>query len=105
MSPEAGWRAIPDCAYPAHALVPAPIPENAPVSPELIAIITASVVILGFLRSLHRDMAGIHRDIAGLHRDVAGVHRDVGDLRERMARLEGLFEGFTRSGSAPSPSA
>ena len=68
------------------------------MSPELIAIITASVVILGFLWNLHRDMAGIHRDIAG-------VHRDVGDLRERMARLEGLFEGFTRSGSAPPPSA
>ena len=24
------------------------------------------------------------------------LHRDVADLRERMARLEGLFEGFTR---------
>lgn len=24
-----------------------------------------------------------------------GIHRDIGDLRERMARLEGLFEGFT----------
>ena len=23
------------------------------------------------------------------------LRRDVGDLRERMARLEGLFEGFT----------
>ena len=31
-----------------------------------------------------------------LRRDVAGIHRDVADLRERMARLEGLFEGFTR---------
>ena len=49
-------------------------PEN-PVSPELIAIITASVAIIGFLWNLHRDVA---------------------DLRERMARLEGLFEGFTR---------
>ena len=68
------------------------------MSPELIAIITASVVILGFLWNLHRDMAGIHRDIAG-------VHRDVGDLRERMARLEGLFEGFTRRESAPPPPA
>ena len=29
-----------------------------------------------------------------LRRDV---HRDSADLRERMARLEGLFEGFTRS--------
>ena len=24
-----------------------------------------------------------------------GIHRDIGDLRERMARLEGLFEGYT----------
>ena len=23
------------------------------------------------------------------------MRRDIGDLRERMARLEGLFEGFT----------
>ena len=75
------------------------------MSPELIAIITAAVIILGFLWNLHRDMAGIHRDIAGLHRDIAGVHRDVGDLRERMARLEGLFEGFTRRESPPPPAA
>ena len=73
------------------------------MSPELIAIITAAVIILGFLWNLHRDMAGIHRDMAGLHRDIAGVHRDVGDLRERMARLEGLFEGFTRREPPPPP--
>ena len=24
------------------------------------------------------------------------VRRDVGELRERMARMEGLFEGFTK---------
>ena len=24
------------------------------------------------------------------------LHRDIADLRERMARLEGLFEGFTK---------
>ena len=29
------------------------------------------------------------------------LHRDVADLRERMARLEGLFEGFTRRESVP----
>lgn len=28
-----------------------------------------------------------------LRRDV---RRDIADLRERMARLEGLFEGFTK---------
>ena len=64
---------------------------EAAVSPELIAIITASVAILGFLWNLHRDLAGIHRDI--------------GDLRERMARIEGLFEGFTRRETVPPPSA
>lgn len=50
------------------------------MSPEFIAIIAAAAMILGFLWSLHRD--------------VAGVHRSVDDMRERMARLEGLFDGF-----------
>ena len=52
------------------------------MSPELIAIITAAVAIIGFLWTLHRDVA---------------------DLRECMARLEGLFEGFTRRETAPPP--
>ena len=26
------------------------------------------------------------------------LHRDFADLRERMAKIEGLFEGFTRRG-------
>ena len=34
------------------------------------------------------------------------LRRDVADLRERMARLEGLFEGFTRrDGGGPSAGA
>ena len=28
---------------------------------------------------------------------IWALHRDIGDLRERMARLEGLFEGFVES--------
>ena len=32
------------------------------------------------------------------------LRRDVDDLRERMARIEGLFEGFGRRGS-PGPEA
>ncbi|MCY4487589.1 MAG: hypothetical protein OXF11_10810 [Deltaproteobacteria bacterium] len=28
--------------------------------------------------------------------DLRSMKRDIADLRERMARLEGLFEGFTR---------
>lgn len=27
---------------------------------------------------------------------IWSIHKDIADLRERMARLEGLFEGFTR---------
>ena len=54
------------------------------MSPELIAIITAAVAIIGFPWNLHRDVA---------------------DLRERMVRLEGLFEGFTPSTRETSPPA
>ena len=28
--------------------------------------------------------------------DIRSLQEDVGDLRERMARLEGLFEGYTK---------
>ena len=41
---------------------------------DSIATVTVGIAILAFLWNLHRD---------------------IGDLRERMARLEGLFEGFT----------
>ncbi len=44
---------------------------------DTIVILVAAAAILGFLWNLHRDVA---------------------DLLERMARLEGLFEGFTRRG-------
>ena len=27
--------------------------------------------------------------------NLSRIHRDIAELRERMARLEGLFEGFT----------
>ena len=29
------------------------------------------------------------------------MRRDISDLRERMARLEGLFDGFTKRGGEP----
>ena len=31
------------------------------------------------------------------------LRSNIGDLRERMARIEGLFEGFTRRETAPPP--
>ena len=53
------------------------------MSPDTIAIITAAAVIVAFLW--------------GLHRDVRGLDRDVRTLSERMARLEGAFEGVRDS--------
>ena len=52
------------------------------MTPELIGTIAVGIAILGFLWSLHRD--------------IAGIHRDIGGLRERMSRIEGLIEGLKR---------
>ncbi len=30
-----------------------------------------------------------------IRREIVEIHKQIGGLRERMARLEGLFEGFT----------
>lgn len=54
------------------------------MSADTLAIVSA--VIAGFLWTLHRDMRAMDNRIS----------KDIADLRERMARLEGLFEGFTR---------
>ena len=66
------------------------------MSPELIAIVAAPVMTPGFLWSRRRGVASVHRGTAGEHRGIAGLHREVAAVGERMARLEGLFEGFTR---------
>ena len=51
------------------------------------ASLSLGILILGFLWKFQRD-----------------VHRDIADLRERMARLEGLFEGFTKAAPPQSQS-
>ena len=56
------------------------------MSPELIAIIGAAIALAAAI-------------LPGQY----AMRRDIADLRERMARLEGLFEGFTRRESAPPP--
>jgi len=50
---------------------------------ETIAIIGAAIVLAGLTLYLARGLNEMRRDMA--------------DLRERMARLEGLFSGFTKS--------
>ena len=60
------------------------------ISPELIAIaiLGVSLVSLGWKVS-----SDIRQE---LKQEIHYVREDVADLRERMARLEGLFDGFTR---------
>ncbi len=62
----------------------------------------ALVAILGFLWSLHRDMGNLRKDVG---KDIADLRQEFGkdtaDLRERMARVEGLLEGFV--GRPPEP--
>ena len=61
------------------------------MSPEIIATIGTGIALAAVILP---GQYAMRRDIAGLHRDIAG-------LRECMARIEGLFEGFTRHESAP----
>ena len=60
------------------------------MSPELIAIVSAAIALA----------AAILPGQYAMRRDLAGPHRAIADLRERMARLEGLFDGSTRRGPA-----
>ena len=57
------------------------------------AVIGTGVALGGLMVHL-QDSAS--RAIDALQRDIAVVPANVGDLRERMARLEGLMEGYTR---------
>ncbi|MDE2667797.1 MAG: hypothetical protein OXI69_16765 [Acidobacteriota bacterium] len=56
------------------------------ISPELIAIAILGVSLVSLGWKVTGDLSG----------EIHLVREDVADLRERMARLEGLFEGFTR---------
>ena len=61
------------------------------VSLELIAIVALWVTTMGFLWGLHRDVSNLRKEVG----------KDIADLRERMARVEGLLEGFI--GRSPEP--
>ena len=71
---------------------------------ELAAIATIMVTVIGVAISLAAVIVPGQR---AMRQEMGEMRRDIGDLRERMARIEGLFEGFTRSvpatPAAPSP--
>ena len=61
------------------------------MTPEVIAILGVGIALGGMILYIARGLNELRRDVA---RDVAGLQNNISDLRERMARLEGLFEGF-----------
>ena len=56
----------------------------------IIAVVSVGVGLGGLILNGQRTT---HRAISELRGEIREIRSDVGDLRERMARLEGLFEG------------
>ena len=73
------------------------------MSNETIAIAAVGATLLvatvGMGAFTFNAISGVRAEVAEfrteVRADVAELRADVDDLRERMARLEGLFEGFT----------
>ena len=63
------------------------------MTPEMIAILGVGVALAGMILHTNRALADLRRDVTRAYIDVRG---DIAALRERMARLEWLFEGFVR---------
>ena len=65
------------------------------MTPELIAILAVGAAIVGVVlnaRCAARKDIGDLR--AELNAKIDGIRTEIGNLRERMARLEGLLEGL-----------
>ena len=66
------------------------------ISPELVAIAILGVSLVSLGWKVSSDIRQeLKQEIHLVRADVADLRGDVTDLRERMARLEGLFQGFT----------
>ena len=63
----------------------------------IVAILAVGVSLAGLIISGQRSTS---RDLAGIRTEMTEMRKDIADLRERMARLEGLLEGFTRREAA-----
>ena len=63
----------------------------------LVTIVGTGVSIIGAVAGMGFILWRlIARDNDALRADIRDIRGDVAGLRERMARLEGLFEGFAR---------
>ena len=81
------------------------------MSQELIGIIIAAIALAAILVpgqwGMRKDIAALgestRKDMSDLRKEIESVRKDIAALSERMARLEGLFEGFTKSSPQPTP--
>ena len=65
------------------------------MTPELIAILAVGATIVGFVvnaqRAARKDIGDLRSEVNG---KIDGIRTEIGNLRERMAKLEGLLEGL-----------
>ena len=81
------------------------------MSQELIGIIIAAIALAAILVpgqwGMRKDIAALgestRKDMSDLRKEIESVRKDIAALSERMARLEGLFEGFTKSSPQATP--
>ena len=85
------------------------------MSQELIGIIIAAIALAAILVpgqwALRKDIATLgestRKDMSDLRKDIAtlgeSTRKDIAALSERMAKVEGLFEGFTKSSPQSTP--
>ena len=64
----------------------------------IIAIVSVGIGLGGLILNGQRSTS---REIAGIRSELVAVREDIADLRERMARLEGLFEGHLSREATP----
>ncbi len=68
------------------------------MTPDILAILGVGIalagIILNFQRATRSDIAALRGKTDKIDNDITELRRENGDLRERMAKLEGLLEGL-----------
>ena len=65
---------------------------SAELATMMMTLLAVGVALAGLILNVAREL---REDVRDLRNDVRDLRNDFGNLKERMARIEGLFEGFT----------
>ena len=66
-------------------------------------LVTTATIVLTIVGTAVALAAVIVPGQRAMRQEMNGVRQEISDLRERMARLEGLFEGFTKAAPSRQP--